>query len=73
MLSDAALTELILETFRLNGRLIAAGDSLVRDLGLTRALWQILGAIALSPVPLPVALIASNRGLTRQSVQKLVN
>src|SRR5215203_3128784 len=73
MLARAALTELILETFRLNGRLLAAGDALVRDLGLTSARWQILGAIALSPVPLPVAHIARNMGLTRQSVQKLVN
>ena len=73
MFADAALTELILETFRLNGRLLAAGDALVRDLGLTSARWQILGAIALSPVPLPVAHIARNMGLTRQSVQKLVN
>ena len=55
MSADVALTELILETFRLNGRLLAAGDALVRDLGLTSARWQILGAIALSPVPLPVA------------------
>ena len=71
--ADVALTELILETFRLNGRLLAAGDALVRDLGLTSARWQILGAIALSPVPLPVAHIARNMGLTRQTVQKLVN
>jgi DNA-binding MarR family transcriptional regulator len=73
MPTDAALTELILETFQLNGRLLAAGDALVRDLGLTSARWQILGAIALSPVPLPVAHIARNMGLTRQTVQKLVN
>ena len=73
MSADVALTELILETFRLNGRLLAAGDALVRDLGLTSARWQILGAIALSPVPLPVAHIARNMGLTRQTVQKLVN
>ena len=73
MSADAALTDLVLETFRLNGRLLAVGDALVRDLGLTSARWQILGAIALSPVPLPVAHIARNMGLTRQSVQKLVN
>lgn len=68
-----ALTELILETFRLNGQLLIAGDALVADLGLTSARWQILGAIALSPVPLPVAHIARNMGLTRQAVQRLVN
>ncbi len=32
-----------------------------------------LGAIALSPVPLPVAHIARNMGLTRQAVQRLAN
>src|SRR5258708_24672438 len=68
-----ALTELILETFRLNGRLVAAGDALVADIGLTSARWQVLGAIALSPVPLPVAHIARNMGLTRQAVQRLAN
>ena len=69
----AALTDLILETFRLNGRLLAAGDALVADIGLTSARWQILGAIALSPLPLPVAHIARNMGLSRQAVQWLTN
>jgi len=69
----AALTDLILETFRLNGRLLAAGDALVADTGLTSARWQILGAIALSPLPLPVAHIARNMGLSRQAVQRLTN
>jgi DNA-binding MarR family transcriptional regulator len=68
-----AITELILEAFQLNGRLLAAGDALVRDLGLTSARWQVLGAVAMSPVPLPVAHIARNMGLTRQAVQRLVN
>ena len=67
------LTDLFLETFRLNGRLLSAGDALVADLGLTSARWQVLGAIALSPVPLPVPHIARNMGLTRQAVQRLVN
>ena len=65
------LTDLIVETFRLNGRLLAAGDGLVADLGLTSARWQVLGAIAASPVPLPVASIARNMGLSRQGVQRL--
>lgn len=68
-----AITDLILETFGLNGRLLAAGDALVADIGLTSARWQVLGAIALSPVPLPVAQIARNMGLTRQAVQRLAN
>jgi DNA-binding MarR family transcriptional regulator len=68
-----AITDLILETFRLNGRLLVAGDALVADLRLTSARWQALGAMALSAVPLPVAHIARNMGLTRQAVQRLVN
>lgn len=73
MKRSEAITELILEVFRLNGRLLAAGDALVADIGLTSARWQVLGAIALSPAPLPVAHVARNMGLTRQAVQRLVN
>jgi len=68
-----ALTGLVIEVFRLNGALLAAGDALVRDLGLTSARWQVLGAVALSPVALPVAHIARNMGLTRQAVQRVVD
>ena len=67
----AGLTELILETFRLNGRLLAAGDLLTLDLGLSSARWQVMGAIA--DAPLPVAQIARNMGLTRQAVQRVAN
>jgi DNA-binding MarR family transcriptional regulator len=67
------VTDLILETFRVNGELLSAGDSLVADLQLTSARWQVLGAIAMSPAALPVAHIARNMGLSRQAVQRLVN
>src|SRR5271169_3606641 len=73
MILQDAITSLVLETFRLNGRLLASGDALVADLGLTSARWQVLGAMALSPVPLSVAHVARNMGLTRQAVQRLVN
>ncbi len=73
MIKRDAITNLVLETFRLNGRLLGAGDALVADVGLTSARWQVLGAMALSPVPLPVAHIARNMGLTRQAVQRIVN
>lgn len=68
-----AFSGLAIEIFRLNGDLIEAGDALVHDLGLTSARWQVLGAIALAPAPLPVAHIARNMGLARQSVQRLVD
>src|SRR3954447_10486787 len=72
-MTRASITELILEIFRLNGRLLAAGDALVRDLRLTSARWQVLGAVAMSPVPLTVAHIARNMGLSRQGVQRIAN
>ena len=69
--SAEAFTQLILETFRINGRLIFTGDQLTKELGLTSALWQVLGAI--DEAPLSVAQIARNRGLTRQSVRRTAN
>ena len=68
-----ALTALILEVFRLNGRLISTGDRLVSDLKLTSARWQVLGAAALAPSPQPVAWLARSMGLHRQGVQRIVN
>jgi len=68
-----ALTGLILAIFRLNGRLLLAGDRLVADLDLTSARWQVLGAIALAERPQPVAWLARNMGLNRQGVQRIVN
>jgi DNA-binding MarR family transcriptional regulator len=70
--AGVAVSELIVAIFRLNGRLLVAGDRLVAGLGLTSARWQVLGAIALSPVPEPVARLARNMGLNRQGVQRIV-
>jgi len=68
-----ALTELILGVFRLNGALLEAGDALVRDIGLTSARWQVLGAITLEGRALTVAQIARRMGLSRQAVQRVAN
>jgi DNA-binding MarR family transcriptional regulator len=68
-----ALTGLILAIFRLNGRLLVAGDRLVAGLDLSSARWQVLGAIALAEQPQPVAWLARNMGLNRQGVQRIVN
>src|SRR6266567_3393896 len=68
-----ALTDLILEVFRLHGLLLAAGDRLTHPLGLSSARWQVLGALQLAGEPLPVAHIARQMGLTRQSVQRTVD
>ena len=65
-------TETILSTFRANGLLLAAGDLLAAEVGLTAARWQVLGAIALAERPLTVPQIARRMGLTRQSVHATV-
>ncbi len=59
---------LLLEVFRLNGQLLAAGDELARPAGLTSARWQVLGVVDHDPVT--VAAVARTMGLTRQSVQQ---
>lgn len=68
-----ALTGLILETFRLNGAMLDAGNRLTKPLGLTSARWQVMGAIDLAEQSLTVAQIARRMGLSRQGVQRIVN
>jgi DNA-binding MarR family transcriptional regulator len=71
--ASGIFTGLVLETFRFNGRLLAAGDALTADLGLSSARWQVLGALQLAGRPLTVPQIARNMGLTRQGVQRLAD
>lgn len=71
--AGGAVTELILDVFRLNGRLLVAGDRLVAELGLTSARWQVLGAIAYAERPESVAWHARTMGLHRQGIQRIVN
>lgn len=68
-----AVTALILDLFRLNNRVLTAGDRLVAPLGLTSARWQILGAIVQAEHPEPVAWLARDMGASRQNVQRIVN
>jgi len=71
--SGKALTDLVLELFRLNNRLLVAGDRLVADIGLTSARWKVLGTISASEHPKPVAWLARDMGANRQNVQRIVN
>ena len=71
--TGAVMTELVLETFRLNGRLLASGDRLVEPLGLTSARWQVMGAIHFAESPQPVSWLARSMGLSRQGVQRIAN
>jgi DNA-binding MarR family transcriptional regulator len=59
---------LVHEIFRFNGQLLAAGDKLTKELNLSGTLWQVLEEIG--ETPLPVAQIARNVWLTRQSVRR---
>lgn len=65
-------TQVILSTFRANGLLLAAGEELTVDAGLTAARWQVLGALALAERPLTVPQIARRMGFARQSVHVTV-
>ena len=71
--AGAALSDLILDLFRLNSRMLVAGDRLVADLGLTSARWQILGTIVAADRLQPVAWLARDLGAARQNVQRIVN
>ncbi|MEF2073144.1 MarR family winged helix-turn-helix transcriptional regulator [Consotaella aegiceratis] len=68
-----AVTALVLDIFRLNARLLSAGDGLVAELGLTSARWQVLGALAAAERPQPVSHLARDMGGHRQNVQRIVN
>jgi len=65
------MTSLILEVFQINGLLLAEGDKLSKELGLTSARWQVMGALA--DGPLTASQIARKMGLKRQSIQRLVD
>lgn len=71
--AGGALTEVVLELFRLNNRLLTAGDRLVADLGLTSARWQVLGTIVATGRAQPVAWLARDMGANRQNIQRIVN
>ncbi|MBY5581435.1 MarR family winged helix-turn-helix transcriptional regulator [Rhizobium leguminosarum] len=71
--AGTALTDLILDLFRLNNRMINAGDKLVEGLGLTSARWQVLGTVVTAGRPQPVAWLARDMGANRQNVQRIVN
>jgi len=71
--AGAALTDLVLDLFRLTNRMLTAGDRLVARLGLTSARWQVLGNIIALDRPQPVAWLARDMGANRQNIQRIVN
>lgn len=71
--AGAALSGSVLDLFKLSSRMLAAGDRLVANLGLTSARWQVLGTIVAAERPQPVAWLARDMGANRQNVQRIVN
>ena len=65
------LTELIVATFRLNGRLLDAAQGLAAEGGITAARWQVLGGVL--DEPRSVADIGRLMGMSRQGVQRVAD
>jgi DNA-binding MarR family transcriptional regulator len=65
------LTDLILTTFRLNGRLMDVAQEMASEGGITAAWWQVLGGIL--DKPRSVAEIGRLMGMTRQGVQRVAD
>lgn len=66
-----ALTDVILATFQLNGRLMTVAERLAAEGGLTAAWWQVLGGVL--DEPRTVADIGRRMGMTRQGVQRVAD
>jgi DNA-binding MarR family transcriptional regulator len=62
---------LVVQIFRLNGLLLAAGDALAEPAGQTSARWRVMAAV--EDKPMSVAQIARGWGLARQSVQRVAD
>jgi DNA-binding MarR family transcriptional regulator len=65
------LTEVIVTTFRLNGRLLDVAQDLAAEGGITAAWWQVLGGIL--DEQRTVAEIGRRMGLTHQAVQRIAD
>ncbi len=67
----SALTDLIIATFRLNGRLMEAAQGLAAEGDLTAAWWQVIGGVLDEPRTVPD--IGRRMGMTRQGVQRIAD
>ena len=65
------LTEVVVTTLRLNGRIMEVAQRLAADGGLTAAWWQVLGGVL--DEPRTVADIGRRMGMTRQGVQRVAD
>ena len=69
--AGALLTEVILTTFRLNGRLLEVAQEFAVEGEITAAWWQVLGGVL--DEPRSVAEIGRRMGMTRQGVQRVAD
>lgn len=69
--AGTALTEMVLETFRLNGLFLEAAQELAVAGELTASWWQVIGGVL--DAPRSVAEIARRMGMTRQGVQRVAD
>jgi DNA-binding MarR family transcriptional regulator len=69
--AGSALTELIIATFRLNGRLMEAAQEMAAEGDMTAAWWQVIGGVL--DEPRTVAEIGRRMGMTRQGVQRIAD
>jgi DNA-binding MarR family transcriptional regulator len=66
-----ALTDVVLATFRLNGRLLEAAQGMAAEGELTAAWWQVIGGIL--DQPRTVSEIGRLMGMSRQGVQRIAD
>jgi DNA-binding MarR family transcriptional regulator len=69
--AGSVLTDVILTTFQLNGRLMEVAERLATEGGLTAAWWRVLGGVL--DEPHTVADTARRMGMTRQGVQRIAD
>jgi DNA-binding MarR family transcriptional regulator len=69
--AGALLTDVILTTFRLNGRLLEVAQGFAAAGEITAAWWQVLGGVL--DEPRTVAEIGRRMGMTRQGVQRVAD
>ncbi|PCH59795.1 MAG: MarR family transcriptional regulator [SAR86 cluster bacterium] len=63
--------DLVLSVFKLNGLLVAEGDAMTANLGLSSARWKVIGVVALSTTGITVPSVARVLGQSRQAVQRI--
>lgn len=70
-MEDHPINALILEIFRVHGRLLQHGDRIAAPHGLTSARWQALGALRDGPRTVPQ--MGRMMGVSRQAMQRTIN